>query len=85
MNTTDSSNSQPMTLEQLEQAKQFIINNLSQVLEQSPEFILSMGEVVAKEFPQREEFARLLELVEAYRRETQQHKREVDDRGCGPA
>ena len=80
MNMIHSPNGQPLTFEQLEQAKQYIIKSLPQLLEQSPEFIALIERVVAEKFPQREEFARLVEQVEAHRQETQQHKREVDER-----
>ena len=80
MNMIHSPNGQPLTFEQLEQAKQYIIKSLPQLLEQSPEFVALIERVVAEKFPQREEFARLVEQVEAHRRETQQHKREVDER-----
>ena len=80
MNMIHSPNGQPLTFEQLEQAKQYIIKSLPQLLEQSPEFVALIVRVVAEKFPQREEFARLVEQVEAHRRETQQHKREVDER-----
>ena len=80
MNMIHSPNGQPLTFEQLEQAKQYIIKSLPQLLEQSPEFIALIERVVAEKFPQREEFARLVEQVEAHRQETQQHKREIDER-----
>ena len=80
MNMIHSPNGQPLTFEQLEQAKQYIIKSLPQLLEQSPEFVALIVRVVAEKFPQREEFARLVEQVEAHRRETQQHKREIDER-----
>ena len=80
MNMINSPNGQPLTFEQLEQAKQYITKSLPQLLEQSPEFVALIERVVAEKFPQREEFARLVEQVEAHRRETQQHKREVDER-----
>jgi len=38
METTESMNAQPLTTEQLEQAKRNILNSLPQILEQSPEF-----------------------------------------------
>ena len=80
MNMINSPNGQPLTFEQLEQAKQYITKSLPQLLEQSPEFVALIERVVAEKFPQREEFARLVEQVEAHRQETQQHKREVDER-----
>ena len=73
-------NGQPLTPEQLEQAKQYILKSLPQVLEQSPEFVTFVEGVVAEKFPRRDEFARLLDQVEAHRRETQQHKSEIDAR-----
>ena len=71
---------QPLTTEQLEQAKRYILKSLPQILEQSPEFVVFVEGVVAEKFPRRDEFARLLEQVEAHRRETQEYKRETDER-----
>ncbi len=71
---------QPLTTEQLEQDKRYILSNLPQILEQSPEFVVFVEGVVAEKFPRRDEFARLLDQVEAHRRETQEHKRETDER-----
>ena len=55
---------QPLTIEQLEQAKRYILNSLPQILEQSPEFVVFVEGVVAEKFP------RLLDQVEANRQET---------------
>lgn len=63
-------NAQPLTTEQLEQAKRYILNSLPQILEQSPEFVVFVEGVVAKKFPRRDEFARLLAQVEVSRQET---------------
>lgn len=63
-------NAQPLTTEQLEQAKRYILNSLRQILEQSPEFVVFVEGVVADKFPRRDEFARLLDQVEVYRQET---------------
>lgn len=71
---------QPLTTEQLEQAKRYILKSLPQILEQSPEFVVFVEGVVAEKFPRRDEFARLLDQVEAHRRETQEYKRETDER-----
>ena len=73
-------NAQPLTTEQLEQAKRYILNSLPQILEQSPEFVVFVEGVVADKFPRRDEFARLLDQVEAHRRETQQFQRETSER-----
>ena len=73
-------NAQPLTTEQLEQAKRYILNSLPQILEQSPEFVVFVEGVVAEKFPRRDEFARLLDQVEAHRRETQQFQRETGER-----
>ena len=80
METTESMNVQPLTTEQLEQAKRYILNSLPQILEQSPEFVVFVEGVVADKFPRRDEFARLLDQVEAHRRETQQFQRETSER-----
>ena len=80
MNAPESINAQPLTTEQLEQAKRYILKSLPQVLEQSPEFVTFVEGVVAEKFPRRDEFARLLEQVEAHRRETRQYKKETDER-----
>ena len=80
MATTESMNAQPLTTEQLEQAKRYILNSLPQILEQSPEFVVFVEGVVADKFPRRDEFARLLDQVEAHRRETQQFQRETGER-----
>ena len=80
METTESMNAQPLTTEQLEQAKRYILNSLPQILEQSPEFVVFIEGVVADKFPRRDEFARLLDQVEAHRRETQQFQRETSER-----
>jgi len=73
-------NAQPLTTEQLEQAKRYILKSLPQILEQSPEFVVFVEGVVADKFPRRDEFARLLDQVEAHRRETQQFQRETSER-----
>lgn len=73
-------NAQPLTTEQLEQAKRYILNSLPQILEQSPEFVVFVEGVVAGKFPRRDEFARLLDHVEAHRRETQQFQKETSER-----
>ena len=73
-------NAQPLTTEQLEQAKRYILNSLPQILEQSPEFVVFVEGVVAEKFPRRDEFARLLDQVEAHRRETQQFQSETEER-----
>ena len=73
-------NAQPLTTEQLEQAKRYILNSLPQILEQSPEFVVFVEGVVADKFPRRDEFARLLDQVEAHRRETQQFQKETSER-----
>ena len=73
-------NAQPLTTEQLEQAKRYILNSLPQILEQSPEFVVFVEGVVADKFPRRDEFARLLDQVEAHRRETQQFQKETGER-----
>ncbi|MCY3898154.1 MAG: DUF3782 domain-containing protein, partial [Caldilineaceae bacterium] len=78
--TTESMNAQPLTTEQLEQAKQYILKSLPQILEQSPEFVVFVEGVVADKFPRRDEFARLLDQVEAHRRETQQFQKETGER-----
>lgn len=80
MATTESMNAQPLTTEQLEQAKQYILKSLPQILEQSPEFVVFVEGVVADKFPRRDEFARLLDQVEAHRRETQQFQKETGER-----
>ena len=80
METTESMNAQPLTTEQLEQAKRYILNSLPQILEQSPEFVVFVEGVVADKFPRRDEFARLLDQVEAHRRETQQFQKETGER-----
>ena len=80
MNAPESMNGQPLTTEQLEQAKRYILKSLPQVLEQAPEFVTFVEGVVAEKFPRRDEFARLLDQVEAHRQETQQYKSETDER-----
>lgn len=62
-------NAQPLTTEQLEQAKRYILNSLPQILEQAPEFVVFVEGVVADKFPRRDEFARLLYQVEVNRQE----------------
>ena len=80
MNAPESMNGQPLTTEQLEQAKRYILKSLPQILEQAPEFVTFVEGVVAEKFPRRDEFARLLEQVEAHRQETRQYKKETDER-----
>ncbi|MCY3710116.1 MAG: hypothetical protein OXG26_14590 [Caldilineaceae bacterium] len=63
-------NAQPLTTEQLEQAKRYILNSPPQILEQSPEFVVFVEGVVAEKFPRRDEFARLLDQVEVNCQET---------------
>jgi len=74
------SNGQLLTPEQLEQAKLYIFQRLPQVLVQSPEFVTFVEGIVAEKFPRRDEFARLLDEVQAHRQETRTRDIVVDSR-----
>ena len=53
MTPPESTNGQPLTTEQLEQAKRYILKSLPQILEQTPEFVTFVEGVVAEKFPRR--------------------------------
>ena len=75
-----SPNGHLLTPEQLEQAKVYIFQQLPKVLMQSPEFVTFVEGIVAEKFPRRDEFARLLDEVQAHRQETRQFAESVDKR-----
>lgn len=75
-----STNGHLLTPEQLEQAKEYIFRQLPKVLAQSPEFVTLVEGIVAEKFPRRDEFARMLDQIEAHRQETQEFAVKVDKR-----
>ena len=75
-----STNGHLLTPEQLEQAKEYIFRQLPKVLAQSPEFVTLVEGIVAEKFPRRDEFARMLDQIEAHRKETQEFAVNVDRR-----
>lgn len=75
-----SPNGHLLTPEQLEQAKEYIFRQLPKVLAQSPEFVTLVEGIVAEKFPRRDEFARMLDELEAHRYETREFAARVDKR-----
>lgn len=69
-----------MTTEELEQVKDLVLRDLPRVLEQDPKFVVFIEGILSEKFPRRDEFARMLEELESFRRETGQRFGQVDKR-----
>ncbi len=66
-----------MTLEEIED---FILDRLPGILERDPRFVTFIEGIVAEKFPRRDEFARLLDEVQAHRAETAAQSVRVEQR-----
>ena len=51
-----------------------MLRQLRETLQQDPEFAIWIEGLLAEKFPRRDEFARLLDEVQAHRQETQSSK-----------
>jgi hypothetical protein len=69
-----------VTAEELQQVKQMVLRDLPQVLEQDPGFAVFIEGLLSEKFPRRDEFARLLDEVQASRRENQERFEGIDQR-----
>jgi hypothetical protein len=69
-----------MTTEEIQQLKQLVLRELPQVLLQDTEFALVLEGMLSERFPRRDEFARLLDEVCAFRQESGQQFEQIDRR-----
>jgi hypothetical protein len=69
-----------MTVEEIQQIKELVLRELPKVLEQDPGFVLFIEGIISEKFPRRDEFARLLDEVEASRMENRERFEQVDRR-----
>jgi len=69
-----------VTTEELQQVKRAVLEDLPQVLEQDPGFVVFIEGILSEKFPRRDEFARLLDEVQAARRESNARFEQVDQR-----
>ena len=61
-----------MTTEELQEVKRGVLQDSPRVLEQDPGFARYIEGILSEKFPRRDEFARLLQELEATRRESNQ-------------
>lgn len=66
------------TIEELEEIKEYIFQQLPRVLEQDPRFVTFVEGIVADKFPKRDELARMLDKMDEFQREQQEGFRRVD-------
>lgn len=71
---------QKMTVEELEQVKQYVLRELPRALAEDTEFALLIEGMLSEKFPRRDEFARLLDEVQSMRKDTNQRFDRVDQR-----
>jgi hypothetical protein len=69
-----------VTTEELQQIKRLVLKELPQVLEQDPGFVVFIEGIVSQKFPRRDEFARLLDELQATRLESKERFEQVDKR-----
>lgn len=62
------------------QIKDYVIEILPQLLRQQPEVVTSIENLIAQQFPRRDEFARLLDEMKLFREETHQQFVQVNRR-----
>ena len=61
-----------MTAEEIQQIKDRVLRELPKVLEEDPGFVIFIEGILSEKFPRRDEFARLLDEVEASRKENRE-------------
>ena len=69
-----------MTAEEIQQLKQLVLRELPQALLQDTEFALVLEGMLSERFPRRDEFARLLDELAAFRQESGQRFDRIDQR-----
>lgn len=69
-----------MNGEELQQVKELVLRDLPKVLEQDPGFAIFIEGLLSEKFPRRDEFARLLDELEASRMENRERFEQVDQR-----
>jgi hypothetical protein len=69
-----------VTSEELQQVKRMVLQELPGVLEQDPGFAVFIEGILSEKFPRRDEFARLLDEVQAARNESKMRFDQVDRR-----
>jgi archaellum component FlaC len=69
-----------MTVDELQQVKDLVLRELPKVLQQDPGFVVFIEGLLSEKFPRRDEFARLLDEMEASRRENRERFDQVDQR-----
>jgi hypothetical protein len=67
-----------MTIEETQQIKELVLRELPAVLEQDPNFALFIEGILSEKFPRRDEFARMLDELQSFRKETTDHFAQVD-------
>jgi len=65
---------------QIEEVKDYILQQLPRVLEEDPKFSLFIEGLLSEKFPRRDEFARLLDEMSSLREEQRQRFQQVDQR-----
>ncbi len=69
-----------LSSEELNDVKDYVLENLPRILEQDPQFVLFIEGIVNEKFPRRDEFARLLDEFTSFRKETRESFDKVDQR-----
>ena len=69
-----------MTTAEIEHVKRVVLEQLPEVLEHDPGFARWLEGLLSEKFPRRDEFARLLDEVQASRRENKEQFARVDER-----
>ncbi len=69
-----------MTTEELETVKDLVLREVPHILEQDPGFAVFIEGLLSEKFPRRDEFARLLDELQATRAESRQQLVKVDER-----
>ena len=62
------------------QIKDYVTQILPQLLTQQPEIVNTIENMIAQQFPRRDEFARMLDEIKLFREETHQHFMQVNRR-----
>lgn len=69
-----------MTTEELETVKRLVLREVPRILEEDPDFALFIEGLLSEKFPRRDEFARLLDELQATRAENRQQFAKVDEK-----
>ncbi len=72
-----------MTVEEMQEVKELVLRELPKVLEQDPGFAIFIEGLLSEKFPRRDEFARLLDEMEASRKENREGFDRIDQRFGG--